>query len=58
MTSHPSILARWARAAALLAAALAVVLPQQAPAQAKKDSVVLGMVLEPAPGLDLSLIHI
>ena len=52
MTSHPSILARWARAAALLAAALAVALPQQAAAQAKKDSVVLGMVLEPAPGLD------
>jgi peptide/nickel transport system substrate-binding protein len=52
MTSHRSILARWARAAALLAAALAVALPQQASAQARKDSVVLGMVLEPAPGLD------
>ena len=52
MTLNPSILARWARAAALLAAALAVALPQQAAAQAKKDSVVLGMVLEPAPGLD------
>jgi peptide/nickel transport system substrate-binding protein len=52
MTSHPSIVARWARAAALLAAALAVALPQQAAAQARKDSVVLGMVLEPAPGLD------
>jgi len=52
MTSHPSILARWARAAALLAAVLAVALPQQAAAQAKKDSIVLGMTLEPAPGLD------
>jgi len=52
MTSHRSILARWARAAALLAAALAVALPQLAAAQAKKDSVVLGMTLEPAPGLD------
>ena len=52
MTSHRSILARWASASALLAAALVVALPQQAAAQARKDSVVLGMVLEPAPGLD------
>jgi peptide/nickel transport system substrate-binding protein len=40
------------RALALLAALAAFALPQQAAAQAKKDSVVLGMVLEPAPGLD------
>src|SRR5712671_2379175 len=40
------------RAIALLAALAAFALPQQAAAQAKKDSVVLGMVLEPAPGLD------
>jgi len=52
MTSHRTILARWASASALLAAALVIALPQQAAAQAKKDSVVLGMVLEPAPGLD------
>jgi len=52
MTLHPSIFARWARAAALLGAALAIAMPQHAAAQAKKDSVVLGMVLEPAPGLD------
>src|SRR6187200_2865800 len=52
MTSHRSILIRWASASALLAAALVVALPQQAAAQARKDSVVLGMVLEPAPGLD------
>jgi peptide/nickel transport system substrate-binding protein len=52
MTLHRSILARWARSAALLAAALALVGPQHAAAQARKDSVVLGMVLEPAPGLD------
>jgi len=52
MTSHRSILARWASASALLAAAFVVALPQQAAAQARKDSVVLGMVLEPAPGLD------
>jgi len=52
MTSHRRILARWASASALLAAALVIALPQQAAAQAKKDSVVLGMVLEPAPGLD------
>ena len=52
MTLPRSIVARWARAAALLAAALAVAMPQHAAAQAKKDSVVLGMVLEPAPGLD------
>ncbi len=52
MTSHRSILAPWARTLALLAAAFAFAVPQQAAAQAKKDSVVLGMVLEPAPGLD------
>jgi len=52
MTSHRRILARWASASALLAAALVIALPQQAAAQARKDSVVLGMVLEPAPGLD------
>ena len=52
MTSHRRILARWASASALLAAALVIALPQQAAAQAKKDSVVLGMVLEPAPGHD------
>jgi peptide/nickel transport system substrate-binding protein len=40
------------RALALLAALVALALPQQAAAQARKDSVVLGMVLEPAPGLD------
>jgi len=40
------------RALALLVALAAIVLPQQATAQARKDSVVLGMVLEPAPGLD------
>jgi peptide/nickel transport system substrate-binding protein len=40
------------RALALLAVLVAFALPQQAAAQARKDSVVLGMVLEPAPGLD------
>ena len=35
MTSHRSILGPWARAAALLAAALAVALPQQAAAQSQ-----------------------
>ena len=40
------------RALALLAALAAFALPQHAAAQARKDSVVLGMVLEPAPGLD------
>jgi peptide/nickel transport system substrate-binding protein len=39
-------------AIALLAALAAFMLPQHVAAQAKKDSVVLGMVLEPAPGLD------
>ncbi|HEY3636138.1 MAG TPA: ABC transporter substrate-binding protein [Caldimonas sp.] len=39
-------------AALLLAALVAWALPQQASAQQRKDSVVLGMVLEPAPGLD------
>ena len=53
MTSHHSSFARSARAIALLAGlvAFAVAAPHAA-AQAKKDSVVLGMVLEPAPGLD------
>ncbi len=42
-----------AAAAATLAVALAgLALPLHAAAQAKKDGVVLGMVLEPAPGLD------
>jgi peptide/nickel transport system substrate-binding protein len=40
------------RSVALLAAFAAFALPQQASAQQRKDSVVLGMVLEPAPGLD------
>jgi peptide/nickel transport system substrate-binding protein len=52
MTSSRSLLARRARAVALCAAALAVAVPPHAAAQAKKDSVVLAMVLEPAPGLD------
>ena len=41
-----------AATAALAFACAAFALPQIAAAQAKKDSVVLGMVLEPAPGLD------
>ena len=41
-----------AATAALALACVAFALPQIASAQAKKDSVVLGMVLEPAPGLD------
>jgi peptide/nickel transport system substrate-binding protein len=40
------------RALALIGALAALALPSQATAQARKDSVVLGMVLEPAPGLD------
>src|ERR1035438_7118165 len=44
---------RFVATAALAASALvAMTLPVDAAAQAKKDSVVLGMVLEPAPGLD------
>ena len=39
-------------AAAVIAAALVLLAPATAQAQPKKDSVVLGMVLEPAPGLD------
>ncbi len=39
-------------AAAVIAAALVLPAPTTAQAQQKKDSVVLGMVLEPAPGLD------
>ena len=38
--------------ARLLAAALLATLAATSPAQGRKDSVVLGMVLEPAPGLD------
>ncbi len=38
--------------ALLLAALVACALPQHASAQQRKNSVVLGMVLEPAPGLD------
>ncbi|MFO1336495.1 MAG: ABC transporter substrate-binding protein, partial [Piscinibacter sp.] len=38
--------------ARLLAAALLAALAATATAQSRKDSVVLGMVLEPAPGLD------
>ena len=41
-----------ASATALLLAALAFALPGGAAAQQRKDSVVLAMVLEPAPGLD------
>jgi peptide/nickel transport system substrate-binding protein len=53
MSSHRSFLVRSAHAIALLAALLAfAAAPPHAAAQAKKDSVVLGMVLEPAPGLD------
>ena len=45
--------ARFAVAVSLLALTLgAVLLPPDASAQQRKDSVVLGMVLEPAPGLD------
>ena len=39
-------------ATAVIAAALVLLAPTTAQAQPKKDSVVLGMVLEPAPGLD------
>ena len=41
-----------AKTAAALALALLAALPSIAQAQARKDSVVLAMVLEPAPGLD------
>ena len=41
-----------AKTAAALALALLAALPSVAQAQARKDSVVLAMVLEPAPGLD------
>ena len=41
-----------ALAAVATAALVAAMLPQHAAAQTRKDSVVLGMVLEPAPGLD------
>ncbi len=47
----PLLAARTAAVVALAAAVFAG-LPFDAAAQAKKDSVVLGMVLEPAPGLD------
>jgi peptide/nickel transport system substrate-binding protein len=48
-----SMPARFAAAAGLLALTLtAALLPPDAAAQARKDSVILGMVLEPAPGLD------
>ncbi|MEO7057119.1 MAG: ABC transporter substrate-binding protein [Caldimonas sp.] len=43
---------RLATALALLALIASAALPSVAVAQARKDSVVLGMVLEPAPGLD------
>jgi len=52
MTSPRSLLSLCARAVALGAAALAVALPPPAAAQTRKDSVVLAMTLEPAPGLD------
>ncbi len=52
MPTHRSILALCARTLALCAAVLAFAAPQGAAAQARKESVVLGMVLEPAPGLD------
>ena len=58
MTATPlpdrrSTAARFAAAASVLALTLtAALLPPDAAAQARKDSVVLGMVLEPAPGLD------
>src|ERR1700710_853290 len=47
-----SLLDPLTRRVALLAALPAFAPPQQASAQQRKDSVVLGMVLEPAPGLD------
>ena len=52
MTSPRSSLATWVHFFALVAATLAFAAPLQAAAQARKDSVVLAMVLEPAPGLD------
>ena len=50
MATRRSTLASLAALTALAAATLT--LPQHASAQQRKDSVVLGMVLEPAPGLD------
>jgi peptide/nickel transport system substrate-binding protein len=55
--ARPSLAApstfRLAALATIAASALvAALLPLEAAAQAKKDSVILGMVLEPAPGLD------
>ena len=47
-----STLTRLATVVSALAVVSAAALPQSAFAQARKDSVVLGMVLEPAPGLD------
>jgi peptide/nickel transport system substrate-binding protein len=52
MATRRSIPTFLAALTALLAGAAALALPQQASAQQRKDSVVLGMVLEPAPGLD------
>ncbi len=48
----PTLRACAAVVALAAAAACVLALPSEALAQAKKDSVVLGMVLEPAPGLD------
>ena len=48
----PSVVRALASLAAMAVAAGALALPGIASAQARKDSVVLGMVLEPAPGLD------
>ncbi len=52
MTFPRSFLATCAHFIALGAATLALAAPLHAQAQARKDSVVLAMVLEPAPGLD------
>ncbi|MEO6362599.1 MAG: ABC transporter substrate-binding protein, partial [Caldimonas sp.] len=53
MACHRPTALSSARALALTATLLGLALPQAALAQAqRKDSVVLGMVLEPAPGLD------
>src|SRR5678815_139405 len=53
LTARRALSARFA-AASLLALTLAAtsLLPPDAVAQQRKDSVILGMVLEPAPGLD------
>ena len=48
----PSLRACTAVVTLAAAAACVLALPSEALAQARKDSVVLGMVLEPAPGLD------